>query len=101
MSLKNIVVGVGALLAIPAIVAAAVIYNGWALAILWGWFLVPLGAPKITIPLAIGVSLIYSFFTSDLKKESFEDDDWVISVVKAIGFPLLFLAFGSIVHSFV
>jgi hypothetical protein len=34
------------------------IWNGFVLSIMWGWFVVPLGLPTITVPNAIGLALI-------------------------------------------
>lgn len=40
------------------------IYRGWALFILWGWFIANTLAPAITISHAIGIMMVASLFTS-------------------------------------
>lgn len=49
-----------------ALCFAAVAAKGHVLAILWRWFLVPLGAPGITVVQALGVALVINLFTMDL-----------------------------------
>lgn len=49
--------------------------RGWALSLLWGWFIVPLfDAPQLTIVQAIGLSMVISFnhFDQTQKKEKTE-----------------------------
>ncbi|MDD3481024.1 MAG: hypothetical protein PHW75_02250 [Patescibacteria group bacterium] len=64
-----VVLGIIALLGLSAIV------DGFVLSILWGWFLVPLGAPSITIPIAIGIALIAGMLvdTSTLARKKGEE----------------------------
>lgn len=52
------VVGTGLLVALGAVL------NGWALSILWGWFIAPLfGLPTLSVPAAIGLALVVTFLT--------------------------------------
>lgn len=37
--------------------------RGWALSMLWAWFLVPLGAPPLSVAQACGVSLLVAYLT--------------------------------------
>ena len=37
--------------------------NGWALSVMWGWFIVPLGAPALGLIQAIGITYVVTFFT--------------------------------------
>lgn len=48
---------IGVLLLIPLMI----IMNGYVFWVLWGWFLVGLGAPAINLAQALGVSLIARF----------------------------------------
>lgn len=72
--------------------------NGWAASILWGWFVVPffVGAPELTVPLAIGLNLVISRFIAsgsvDLKDQS--------TYLYGILGPLLVLGMGLIVKLF-
>jgi hypothetical protein len=38
--------------------------SAYPLAVLWQWFAVPLGAPSISVPVAMGMLFIYSIFRS-------------------------------------
>lgn len=69
------------------------VIRGFLLTTLWAWFIVPLGQPALTIPLAIGISLIVGFFNIT-KKETVE---W--GHVIAQPFVIFFLAW--ITHFFV
>ncbi|MNK14372.1 hypothetical protein D3C87_324890 [compost metagenome] len=99
-SAKNFFIGIGALLGLPALIAVMAIYRGYILSILWGWFLVPLGMPIITIPLAIGFTLIVGYFTTNKKPKS-EEYNWGEAVAVSSLTPLLFLGIGWIVKFFV
>jgi hypothetical protein len=51
------------IVAVPALIAAAALWRGYVLSILWGWFAVPIfGLPQLTVPAAIGVCLIVGMF---------------------------------------
>lgn len=82
-----------------ATITLASILEGLVLSVMWGWFLVPLGAPKIGVALAIGVSLIVGMLTHQHSKS--EDGEWVEKIVGAFLGPLLILCIGWIVHKFI
>ncbi len=72
--------------------------NGWALHILWGWFIVPVFAlPMLEVPQAIGISVVVSFLTVTIKPMD-NDDEYYPTLIKGVltGFfkPLVFLATG-------
>lgn len=92
--------GLSVLFGVPALVAAFAVWRGYILSILWGWFLVPLGVSPITIPLAIGFSLIVGYFTNAMSKRKDENDVLDTALELTIA-PLLFLAIGWIVHFWV
>lgn len=51
-----LIVGVPAIIALViALGFAGVLYYGWALQIMWGWFITPLGAPAISTVQAAGI----------------------------------------------
>jgi len=59
-----------------SLLGLAAIANGFVASILWRWFVVPLGAVPITIPWAIGLSVLVGMFKvvkSDDKKESADE----------------------------
>jgi hypothetical protein len=94
--LGTLILGVGA-------EVAGALLNGWVLSVLWGWFLVPLGIPPILILHAIGVGVTISLLTSHGPKGKDERTS-TEKMREAIAFmfmtPLVALAMGWIVHSF-
>lgn len=46
------------------------LYAGFAITILWGYFIVPLGVPEITLPHAIGIySILYILTKTTVKND--------------------------------
>ena len=91
---------------IISIVGSAIL-NGWVLSTMWQWFIVPLfHAPVLTIPYAIGISLMIGMFSKSSSTSSDnkgEGTDWskVISALLAIFLSPLFVLFmGWIVRMF-
>jgi len=93
------------LLALPF----AYVVNGWALSILWRWFVVStLNLPSLSIPAAIGIAIIAGYLT----EKGYEDEDSknrsegdrqvyvVMSLVYAFARPLVSLGVGWIVLQF-
>jgi hypothetical protein len=82
----------------------SLILNGWVLSTLWGWFVTPLGAPIISLPNAIGLSLIVFYLFPKNKEQEDESESserrLVKSVFKAFGVPIFACVFGWIVHQF-
>jgi hypothetical protein len=54
----SLAAGAWAIVFIAAMLAGLAIYNGWIFVTLWGWFAVPLGAPKINIAWAVGLAML-------------------------------------------
>lgn len=65
MKTDNVVFGCfGIGIAFILLLVLSAIINGFVLSILWSWFIVPLfGLPTLTIPQAIGISMIVSYLT--------------------------------------
>lgn len=83
-------------------IVVAIVLRAWVFTILWGWFLVPLGAPEVSIPTAIGISLILNLFMQHLAKEETKDKNLIAEVgLRAIGAPVVTLILGWIVTLFV
>lgn len=81
------------------LISLTAIINGWALSILWGWFFVPvLHLPSISIPQAIGISLVVSFLTHQYRKT--EQKDNYEEIMYAFVKPVTALVIGYIVKSF-
>ncbi len=82
-----------------ALVALLMIEQGWVLAVLWEWFAVPLGAPAITIPGAIGIAVLLSTLVMRRNPKSADDpwhDPFVFYAIK----PVVALCVGWIVKQF-
>lgn len=84
---------------VPLVLAATSIWRGFVLSILWGWFLVPLGMPPLTVAYAIGVSLIVGFLTVRHSKED-EQPEYGKAMLRVTLVPAFALAFGWIVSRF-
>ena len=79
----------------------SVVTHGWALSILWGWFVVPLFHVPLVTPLqASGVVLIIQFLTYKTGKDENEDKAEVLvkAFVASIIFPLMYVGLGWTVH---
>lgn len=82
----------------------SVLLRGWALAILWGWFVVPIfELPSLTIAEAIGISMIMSFLThtTELKTDDQKTGDYIVRTVSlAIMHPIFAVLAGLVVVQF-
>lgn len=68
--LKTIMAALGAVVTFAGLVAIAALSRGFCLALAWGWFIVPFGAPQIAISQAIGVAMIFAFLSNaDIKPD--------------------------------
>ena len=93
------IVGVGFLMVFSSI------FNGYALSVLWGWFVVPtFGAPALGVVPAIGVAMVVSYLTyqtHDCKKEETTFGETIAKgTMMVVLKPSFALFFGWIVHLF-
>lgn len=66
-----------------------VIYNGWALSVLWVWFVVPtFGLTALSLGQAIGISLVVGFFIAR-PASLVSDEDKMIHFLNILSFHLL------------
>lgn len=77
--------------------------QGWAVALLWEWYIVPLGAISIGPIHGIGIAMIANLLTHQstellAKKENMEASDYVGIFVGTIIGPLLTLFCGWFIH---
>jgi len=96
-----------ALISIPF----AYVVNGWALATLWGWFIVPtFDVPTLSIPVAIGLAIVVGYLTKatpnlDSVKESKSSREAAVDILAAMFYsflhPLVALGVGWIVLQFI
>jgi dolichyl-phosphate-mannose--protein O-mannosyl transferase len=89
---------------VVGLIVVATLWRAWVLTVLWVWFLVPLGAPAITIATAIGISLVAGMFTTHLQTKSDSEKDVSALVGKALGHaiggPAIVLFIGWVVTLF-
>lgn len=76
-----------------------VAWKGFALAVLWGWFVVPFGVPQISAFHAVGLVVLGSLAFKDAHASNFKDefrnvDPKLLSIVASILGPLAAIAFG-------
>ena len=82
-------------------VASSLIY-GFVLLRLWEWFVVPtFGLPLLSLPVAVGISLIVSLLTisSPKTKDTREDSEKWVDRGVALIVPLLYLFFGWLFYT--
>ena len=82
------------------------IVGGYVLSIMWGWFVVPLfNLPPLSVPYAIGISLVVSFLTQPNYKSSPDKEKAISKVIAEIVVgmfsPLMYLGIGWVVLQFV
>jgi len=85
------------------LVPCAIILNGWALSVMWGWFFVPLGLPAIGVVWAIGIAGTVAMLTrkdSNTKSEDNAQEQLAYNVLKAFITPLVCVGIGWLVHLF-
>lgn len=95
---------IGGAFGVLALIAMSAVWRGYVLAVLWGWFVVPVfGLPTLSIVAAIGVSLVVGYLTHQISNRKSEQEGWsgfVESACQAALYPLLALAIGWAVHQF-
>ncbi len=65
--------GCALICSVPFVLVAGSLLNGWALRVLWNWFLVPMGAPAITLLGAIGIAIIVGFLQPRMTESKAKD----------------------------
>ena len=96
-----------ALIWFPVLMALSIIYHGFVLTKLWGWFIVPtFSLPLLSLPAAIGLSLIVGFMAKnhDLKRDDESNSVGKVmlkATLMAAYVPSLSLLMGYIVSRYV
>ena len=91
-------IGVPLILGLTAILT---ILNGWALRILWGWFIEPFGLMPLTMGHAIGVSMIVTFLTYQFESEKpKETKSNTGTIFWAFLRPFFSVSFGWVAYQF-
>jgi hypothetical protein len=90
------------LMLLPLYIAFAAMWEGYALSVLWGWFVVPMfGLPALSIPFAMGLALVVGLLTSHrLGNEATDDSKQWRMVWVAVMRPAMVLLIGWIVTKF-
>jgi hypothetical protein len=88
------------------IAALSTMWNGYALSILWGWFIVPtFEAPVLSVGYAIGIAMVVSYLTNHNDPFKNQDEEWKERFSKAIAYglikPAIALLFGWVVTLFI
>lgn len=74
-------------------------WKGWVLSKLWGWFLVPLGAPRIGVVAAAGVLMVVSFLRPTRPSRPGEDPRVTMAdAFRSVLIPAFELGMGYVVH---
>jgi hypothetical protein len=99
--MQALLAGVGVLGVVFAIGAMAALWRGWVLATIWGWFLVPMGAPALGVLSAIAIALIAGFLTHqpDTSAQA-EDRGTGYTIMYAIMHPLITLIVAFVLKLF-
>ena len=84
---EDFLVGVAAGPVVVAMFAGGLIFEGYVLSIVWGWFLVPFGLPHISVPWAIGLSVAASIMMPTPRGKATTFELWFALLLK----PLLIL----------
>ena len=88
------------LLVAMLMIPVSVVLNGWALSILWGWFMEGLfDAPPLTIAAAAGLSLVVVYLTHP-KPPKDEDDDFAQRITYTFLKPFVVLLVGFVITLF-
>lgn len=97
--------GLGGLIIVMLVL---VLFRGYVLAQMWGWFVEPLGAPALTVVHAIGISMLVAFLTyqHDAVKRSEQGEkasfgtrlvEWLLNGVL---FTACVWGMGALTHAF-
>lgn len=95
----------GIIVSLLGLMVVLSILRGFVLSQLWGWFIVPIGVPSISVPQAIGIAIIASVLTYAPSDAMQEKRDSAQKIARAIGIgfggPLACWGVGAIAACFV
>jgi hypothetical protein len=74
--------------------------RGWILLIFWNWFILPLGAPHISLFHSLGISLVLNYMIDNENKTK-DVEDKVELAISLISRPFFILLLGWIIKSFI
>jgi hypothetical protein len=81
------------------LVLAAIVWDGFAMYKLWGWFAVPVGAPHLSLAHVIGLSLLAGIFvgTNRLRPNKATKGDWKEAVAQLVLAPAFAIGLGYVI----
>lgn len=75
------------------------IWHGYALSIVWGWFVAPtFGIARLSIPAAIGLSAIVGFLAKSDTDDKPTEEQWKAAALRTFVKPAVILLFCWIVR---
>jgi len=74
----------------------AVPWSAYVLMRLWGWFIIPVGMPAITLWQSAGVNLTASFLVLQLAKKDASETDYLFHALKVWIAPAMALGLGAL-----
>ena len=100
-----VLTALGALTLVVTAVVVGVTVRGWVLATMWVWFIVPIfHLPPLTIPQAIGVSMVLALLTKDTTSNAADTrsttEKWAHAGATILVAPVVTLGLGWIVLQF-
>jgi protein-S-isoprenylcysteine O-methyltransferase Ste14 len=84
---------------LAALSAGAIFYGAFVAWVLWGWFVVPLGVPPISIAWVLGLSALVYMLTPTPPPPPKSQSSW-LPFAKLYGEPTILLACGWIAKQF-
>lgn len=78
-------------------------WAGFAISTVWGWFIVPLGVPRIGVWAAAGIYLLARYLTTDTSLNRDDErsgvEKFATNIVISILLPAVVLLFGALYHA--
>lgn len=85
----------GLIFAIPLLFVVNIMVKGFVISIVWGWFMVPLGLPPVSIAMAYGLAIVISYLTHQ-EVENKKHDDMGVGQLLLLAFTKPILTGGFI-----
>ncbi|WP_261643105.1 hypothetical protein [Erwinia mallotivora] len=85
--------------AVIIIFIVSVFYHGFMLLTLWAWFIIPFGMPPLTLPWAIGLSVLIGSIKGWPETDGRDESIW-FTLLKTYAAVTLYLVVGWFVHGF-
>lgn len=84
----------------------SVLWNGYALSVLWRWFVVPVfGVPALSVSYAIGISIVMGYLTHQYQSTASDGKTWQKQFSDSLAYclakPAISLLFGWVVTLFI